>query len=783
MKTWLEPQSVTVPTDISDAVRGHKLVSEILVRRGMTELDRIQAFLDPDRYTPASPYDLEDMQAAVDRLSIALQEKQRICVWGDFDVDGQTATTLLVSSLRKLGGKVQYHIPIRSKESHGINLPVLQEIIAGGIDLLLTCDTGIGAHEAVEYASSKGVEVIITDHHDLPPDLPGALAVVNPKRGESDHPMAGLPGVGVAYELARALFEKMGQPGGAEEHLDLVALGIVADLALHSSEVRYLLQRGLESLRQPRRLGLQMMMEVAEIDPAGITEEHIGFELGPRLNALGRLDDANQAVEFLTTEDKSQARQIANHLEGLNAHRKVITKHVFEGAQAQIESDASLLQDAALVLDHHSWPGGVIGIVASRLVESYNRPALLITSPPGELARGSARSIPGVDISAAIAAQKDLLEGFGGHPMAAGFSLQAERIPEFRQGLSRAVIEMLDDTRYEPTLQIDADIPLEDITLELIAELERLAPFGPGNPNLVLRSPNLLYKDVSKLGKSGDHLLVRLEESSGAEHKAVWWGGGIEPLPEWMASGALLDLAFTSRSRDYKGKQEVQIEWLEARPSGGVRFDEVAQRGEIEVIDHRESPAPLMDLAQLSSNKEKLVIWAEAQAKEKLSEKGIRSGHRFELETADELVIWTIPPGWQEQMSLIERVSPKVVHLFAVDPGMDQVKPLTERLVGLAKYALRKTKGEVSIASLAAATAQREEIIKASLQWLEARGDLAVIYKSKGKVCLSEGDGERGGDYESMDKRLGEMLGVVADYRRRYSYADADLLIRQTIKQ
>ena len=567
MKTWLEPQAVTVPTDISDAVGGHKLVSEVLVRRGMTEPERIQAFLDPDRYTPASPYDLEDMQAAVDRLSIALQEKQRICVWGDFDVDGQTATTLLVSSLRKLGGEVQYHIPIRSKESHGINLLVLQEIIADGIDLLLTCDTGIGAHEAVEYASSKGVDVIVTDHHDLPPDLPEALAVINPKRGGRDHPMAGLPGVGVAYELARALFEKLDQPGGADEHLDLVALGIVADLALHSSEVRYLLQRGLESLRQSQRLGLQMMMEVAEIDQAGITEEHIGFELGPRLNALGRLDDANQAVEFLTTEDRSQARQISNHLNRLNADRKMITKQIFEGARAQIESDTSLLQDPALVLVHPAWPGGVIGIVASRLVERYDRPALLITSPPGELARGSARSIPGVDISVAIAAQHELLEGFGGHPMAAGFSLQADNIPEFRKGVSRTVIEMLGDTRYEPTLQIDADIPLEDITLDLIAELERLAPFGPGNPNLVYSSRNLRYRKVDPLGKSGDHLLVRLEDSSGAEHKAVWWGGGIEPLPEWMANGALLDLVYTARSRNYKGKQEVQFEWLEAQLS------------------------------------------------------------------------------------------------------------------------------------------------------------------------------------------------------------------------
>ncbi len=284
MKTWLEPKQVNIPIELQDAVGGHPLVSEILVRRGMTELDRIKSFLDPEFYIPASPYDLDDMQIAVDRLEVALQERQRICVWGDFDVDGQTATTLLVSTLQDLGGIVDYHIPLRSVESHGVNLPVLRQIIEGDIDLLLTCDTGISAHEAVTYAGSQNVDVIITDHHDLPPDLPAALAVINPKRGPADHPLSGLPGVGVAYELAQALFERMGRPGEAEEHLDLVALGIVADLALQSGDVRYLLQRGLASLRQPQRLGLQIMMEMAEIDPPGLTEEHIGFELAPRLS-------------------------------------------------------------------------------------------------------------------------------------------------------------------------------------------------------------------------------------------------------------------------------------------------------------------------------------------------------------------------------------------------------------------------------------------------------------------------------------------------------------------
>ena len=558
MKTWLKPQQILVPAELADAVGGHPLVSEILVRRGMTELDHIQAFLDPELYIPASPYDLDDMQIAVDRLQVALRERQRICVWGDFDVDGQTATTLLVSTLQDLGGIVEYHIPLRSKESHGVNLPALRQIIEGGIELLLTCDTGISAHEAVTYARSQNVDVIITDHHVLPQDLPDAFALIDPKRGSANHPLSGLPGVGVAYELAQALFERMDRSGEAEEHLDLVALGIVADLALQIGDVRYLLQRGLARLRRPQRLGLQIMMEMAEIDPPGLTEEHIGFELAPRMNALGRLGDANQSVEFLTTRDKGRARILATQLEGLNAQRKLITGQVFQAAQAQIETDPELLRDAALVLSQPAWPAGVIGIVASRLVERYTRPVLLIACPPGELARGSARSIPGVDISAAIAAHQDMLAGFGGHPMAAGFALQAERIPEFRRALSETVAEMIGEADLAPTIQIDGHLPLADLTVDLVSDLERLAPFGPGNPNLVFISQDLQFYGHKPLGRSGEHLLIKLASLSGVEFKAVWWGGGIEPLPEWLVRGAVLELAYSVHSRNYRGRRRCQ---------------------------------------------------------------------------------------------------------------------------------------------------------------------------------------------------------------------------------
>jgi single-stranded-DNA-specific exonuclease len=487
LATWLDPQPASVPAELQAAAGGHPLVAQILARRGFTSAEAARAFLDPNLVTPASPFELPDMEAAVTRIEEAIARDETIAVWGDFDVDGQTATTLLVAILRDLGARVGYHIPVRASEGHGVNLPSLQRLIDQGVGVVVTCDTGVAAHEAVVYARSRGVDVVITDHHDLPGDLPAAAAVVNPKRLAGDHPLATLPGVGVAYKLSEALHQSAGL-GNPEEHLDLVALGIVADLALQVADARYLLQRGLPVLRQTRRPGLQAMMALADVNPAWLTEEHIGFELAPRLNALGRLGDANLAVEFLTTEDVGRARLIATQLEGLNNERKRQTDQVFQGVLARLEREPALLEQAALVVEHPAWPAGIIGIVASRLVERFNRPVVLLATPPGELARGSARSVEGCNITAAIAQSQDLLAGYGGHPMAAGLSLDPERIPLFRRRLSRAVQGMLGEVAREPTLAIDGALALEELTLELVADLERLAPFGPGNPGLVLAS-------------------------------------------------------------------------------------------------------------------------------------------------------------------------------------------------------------------------------------------------------------------------------------------------------
>jgi single-stranded-DNA-specific exonuclease len=779
MKNWVEPAQVTIPAALQAQVGGHPLVARTLVRRGIDDPEAARAFLDPDAYRPASADEMPGVVQAADRLEQAIRRGERICVWGDFDVDGQTATTLLVSALRALGAQLSSHIPVRAQESHGVNLPVLKQILqpqdGPGAELLLTCDTGIRAHAAVEYAREQGVDVIISDHHELPAELPSALAIVNPRLLPETHPLATLPGVGVAYMLAQELYRRQGRQAELEDTLDLVALGIVADVALQRGDARYLLQRGLKVLQQNNRLGMQALLELADLAPARLTEEHIGFVIAPRLNALGRLGDANPVVEFFTTQDLTQARVLAQQLHGVNARRKLLTEQVFQGALAQIERDPSLLEHAALVLAHPNWHAGVIGIVASRLVERYNRPVVLISAPPQGIGRGSARSIAGVNITAAIKQQAHLLERFGGHAMAAGLAIQPQHIEAFRRGLSRAVSEALGEAAPKPSLELDGYLPLSDLSLDLVTDLERLAPFGAGNPALVLVSGNLLLKNQAAIGRDQEHLKLVVEDERGESHQVIWWQGAaaqdLVPLPRGR-----FDLAYTARSSTFGGQREIQIEWVDARPIEVPPVAVESQPAPIQVQDYRSERHPLPVLEQLRKQAQ-VQVWCEGEAVHKLGGR-----QRHELQPGRDLVIWTTPPGPHELSQVLQAVHPQRVYLFAVNPGMDQVGPFLKRLAGLVKYAMQSSQGQVTLQELAAATAQRPVAVRMGLHWLQARG-FVHLEGTNGEVFrLSPAEGQVSVDPASIAVRLEALLQESAAFRSYFKQAGAQALINpQTV--
>jgi len=766
LKTWLEPFQINVPEDFTHIIGGNPLVSQVLFSRGINDIKSAKGFLFPEHYHGTPPSELPDLQIAVSILQTAISASRTIGVWGDFDVDGQTSTTVLVSALRKLGGNVIYHIPVRAEESHGISLPALQKFIQQGVDLILTCDTGVTSHEAIEFAKNNGVPVIVTDHHDLPNVFPKAEAIVNPKMLPYAHPLSTLPGVGVAYKIVEELWHLWGEDEKPQEYLDLVALGIVADVAVLKADTRFLLQLGLDALRHTRRLGLLTIMEMAELSQSNLTEEHISYILAPRMNALGRLDDANSMVELLTTSDIGRARILALELEGMNAQRKLLSDQVYQAAQAQISTDPKLLDFPVLVLSHPSWPTGVIGLVASRLVEQYQRPVILLSSPPGVDARGSARSIESINITSAFAANQSLIKEFGGHPMAAGLAIDPKRISDFRNAVSRTIQEMGMGIQREKELQIDGYLTLPELSLGLVEDLERLAPFGAGNPPLVFATRNLKLTGYAAVGRANEHLQLTIEDELGYIQRSIWWQGAGYSLPETK-----FDLAYSVRASTYRGQRDVQIEWIDYRLVEAQSISFESKVRPIEVIDLRKEPEPSVRINQLVGQ-EQLAVWGEAEAKKKVT-----CLDRFSLSPAASLAIWTIPPGPHEIQVVLRKVKPAKIYLFGINPGMDEPEAFLKRLVGLLKTRIKSFQGIASLSSLAAATAQRIPTIKAGLEWLDDHCYIRLVSINADEAIIEVGSKNKKEDTKTTSIRLNSMLSESAAYRRYYLTADKERIV------
>lgn len=754
MTRWIDPPPVEVPAAFS-SLNLPPLIAQTLVRRGITTLNSARAFLHPDSQPSAS---FPNIEPAVERIQVAIRNNEMICVWGDFDVDGQSSTTLLVQALRALGANVMYYIPIRGKESHGVHVESLQPIIDSGATLLVTCDTGITAHAAIEYANSRGVDVVVTDHHDPGETLPPAQSIIDPKLLDAGHSLGTLAGVGVAYKLAEALLIENHESEIANL-LDLVALGLIADVALLKGETRALAQRGIQALRNTERLGLKVMAELAGANLETLTEETIGFTFAPRLNALGRLSDANPAVELLLTDDPARARVLATQIEGLNAQRRLLTTQVYEAAEALLRKNPGWLTEPAIVLSQMNWPGGVVGIVANRLVDRYHKPAILLSESEDGILRGSARSVEGLHVTEAIASQKDVLLGFGGHPMAAGLSLAKENLSPFRKGFYKAVEKQLGDiTREEPTLKIDAWLDLNEINLEFASALEALAPFGAGNPSLTMATRNVKMKSVTTLGKAREHLKLWVEDESGTVRDILWWGGAGEELPE---EGSIFDIAYSLRASTFRGEKQVSLQFEEFRITEESPIE--VRKRELEIEDWRADGLKIEGLPTGT------LIWAEGADKAK-------GRSRYELHEAVEFAVYTTPPSSQALREALEIVKPHKIHLFGISPQQERTDEFLARLAGLAKYAINQRAGKVTVQELAAVTGQREGAVQIGLEWLAAGGHVSA-QKESDTYLLSKGNGETN---QYLQKELYTavkgILQETAAYRAHFRRASVESL-------
>ena len=428
------------------------------------------------------------------------------------------------------------------------------------------------------------------------------------------------------------------------------------------------------------------------------------------MNALGRLSDANPAVELLLTHDPARARVLAAQIEGLNAQRRLLTNQVYEAAEAQLRENRDLLTRPVIILSNTNWPGGVVGIVANKLVERYHKPAILLNRSENGILRGSARSIEGLHITEAIATQKDLLLGFGGHPMAAGLSLKEDYFKEFYKGLDQAVARQLGETlREEPTLQIDAWLGLEELNLDLAESLEVLAPFGAGNPVLTLATHQVALKSVSTIGKAKEHLRLNVEDEHGNVQSILWWGGAGEELPE---EGSKFDIAYSLRESTFRGAKQLTLQFEEFRMVQEAPPE--LKKSQLEIIDER------LAVKKFEHLERGTLVWAEGTDKAK-------GKSRFELYPAEEFAIYTTPPSPVELRAALEVVRPKKVHIFGVSPEPEKADAFLARIASMAKYVINQKNGETTIQELAAATGQRARSVQLGLEWLAAGGHVSVI--------------------------------------------------------
>ena len=522
----------------------------VLVRRGLGDPAAARAFLaaEPPRH---DPFRLGDMAAAVARIRVAVRDGQRICVHGDYDVDGISATVVALLTLQELGAHVEWRLPSRFEEGYGLAAETIEQLAADGVDLVLTVDCGITAVAEVARARALGLDVIVTDHHRPGDALPDCAVVAT---RPSDYGCPDLSGTGVAYTLARALLGD-DHPAVARM-LDLVALATIADVVPLVDENRTLAAAGLRALARTSRPGLQALMRSAHVDPAIVDSTAVAFRLAPRINAAGRLGRPDLALELLLTEDRAEADRLAAQLEDLNRERQGVEERILREANSLVESwPEARRARRGYVLWHEDWHEGVIGIVASRLVERYHRPVVLV-APSAHGWKGSGRSIPEFDLHAGLAACADHLDGFGGHRAAAGLTVEEERLDAFAEAFGREADRMLGDLDVRPLTVVDAIVPASALTLELAQELDRLAPFGLGNPEPTLLVASVEAATPATVGE-GRHLRFRVRQHGRDGGSAIGFGLGTQL--ERVQPGGRFDLAFRLKENRWNGTIAPQL--------------------------------------------------------------------------------------------------------------------------------------------------------------------------------------------------------------------------------
>jgi single-stranded-DNA-specific exonuclease len=559
-RRWeIYPPNPTLQETFSKELEISPITAQVLANRGINQIDQANQFLHPSLSHLYSPFLMKHMEKAVDRIIQALWRKEQVLIYGDYDVDGITSTAVLILFFQALQFPCRYYIPHRIKEGYGLHLDAIVKFAQQGVKLIITADCGISHMDEVKRAQEMGVDVIITDHHEVPDEIPPAYAVLNPKQSDCSFPFKSLAGVGVVFNLIIALRAKLRERGewkdrevpNLRRYLDLVAMGTVADLAPIQGENRIFVRFGLEELTKGSRLSTRVLKEACGLKEGIVTSGNIGFQLAPRLNAAGRLGEAQKAIELLVTQELRKADKLARELSQENSRRQRIEEDILKEIMDRIKGDDRLLQGRSLVFTSQSWHPGVIGIVASRLVEHYYRPTILI-SLDGDRGKGSGRSIEGFDLYEGIKRCSPILLSFGGHRFAVGLTIESDKIEAFKNRFEELVSQGCKPSDFIPRIRIDSEVPLPTIEREFIEELSLLAPFGVSNPKPIFCSGELRVKDSRIVGEN--NLKLRVEQN--VTYDAIGFHmGHLHPL-----ESKRVRIAFVPQINEWQGVRNIQLE-------------------------------------------------------------------------------------------------------------------------------------------------------------------------------------------------------------------------------
>ena len=580
-KKWtLKHKGKIVDNELSKKIKISPEISQILKNRGIETEKDSEIFMDPSLDYLRDPFLMKDMEKAVKRIQEAITKNEKIWIYGDYDVDGTTAVSLVYSFLRRLTRQIDFYIPERYDEGYGVSYKGIDWAAESGFGLIITLDCGIKAVEKVAYANSKGIDVIVCDHHTPGDTLPDAVAVLNMKRKDCPYPYKDLSGCGVGFKLAQAYTQRYLIEAKGNEAirlsgerllplLQLLAMSIASDIVPITGENRILAHFGIQQLNKAPFTGLSAIMQVAGIETKKITINELVYKIGPRINACGRMKSGRAAVELLLTDDPLFARQQAEEVNQHNEDRRDCDTETTKEALQQLLDDPTFAQRRSTVVYSPNWHKGVVGIVASRLTETYYRPTIVLTAGEDGIISGSARSVGGFDIYAAIDSCSDLLTNFGGHKYAAGLSMHIKDLPEFKQRFEAYVADHIREDQLQPTLQIEAELQLADITKSFYNVLRHLEPFGPGNPRPLFATRNLInHRDTRAVGKEGEHLRLDVTDRVNAITGIAF---GRADMAEYIQNGNAVDICYELNENTYNHHTTLQMMVHDIKPSSEVK--------------------------------------------------------------------------------------------------------------------------------------------------------------------------------------------------------------------